>query len=127
LSKSDLPGRVGAAHVGALTGITPAVEVSALTGAGIAELVAALGRAQIAGGEDANGGEAVIFRVRHRDAAARAVAAIARAEAALGESAPLELLASDLTAAATALAEITGEITSEDVLDRVFAEFCIGK
>jgi tRNA modification GTPase len=41
--------------------------------------------------------------------------------------APMELVASDLAAAANALADITGAMTSEDVLDRVFADFCIGK
>jgi len=41
--------------------------------------------------------------------------------------APLELVASDIAAAADALGAITGIVTSEDVLDRVFAEFCIGK
>ena len=71
--------------------------------------------------------EVVLFRVRHRESARRAVADLSRAESALGNGAPLELVASDLAAAASALGGITGEMTSEDVLDRVFADFCIGK
>jgi tRNA modification GTPase len=38
-----------------------------------------------------------------------------------------ELIAVDLRAAADALGEITGVITSDEVLDQIFAEFCIGK
>jgi tRNA modification GTPase len=68
-----------------------------------------------------------MYRARHRDAARRAAEDLARAEAALAAGAPPEIVASDLDAAATALAGITGAVTSEDVLDRVFAEFCLGK
>jgi tRNA modification GTPase len=39
----------------------------------------------------------------------------------------MELLAEDLRLAATALARLTGRIDVEDVLDRLFADFCIGK
>jgi tRNA modification GTPase len=38
-----------------------------------------------------------------------------------------ELLAEDIRSAITALAEITGRITSDDILKNVFANFCIGK
>jgi len=102
------------------------VEVSALAGTGIDALAAAIAGAllQGAGGDE---DEVAIYRVRHRDAARRAAADLTRAGTALASAAPLELVASDLAAAAAALAAITGEITSEDVLDRVFAEFCIGK
>ena len=41
--------------------------------------------------------------------------------------APPELLAEDLQAALSALDEISGASTREDVLDRIFARFCIGK
>jgi tRNA modification GTPase len=38
-----------------------------------------------------------------------------------------ELIAADVREARDALGELTGRITSEDILDRIFAEFCIGK
>lgn len=65
-------------------------------------------------------------RRRHLDA-------IERAQKALNEALPqttaaaLELLAEDLRAAQLALSEITGEVTSEDLLGRIFSSFCIGK
>ena len=127
LNKCDLPARATAPEVGALTGGAPPVEVSAVAGIGLAALAGALERQLLAPADDAAEDEIAIFRVRHRDAAQRAAADLARAEAALALQAPAELIASDLSAAAAALAAITGEVTAEDVLDRVFAEFCIGK
>jgi tRNA modification GTPase len=40
---------------------------------------------------------------------------------------PPEIVAVDVGAAADSLGAITGEVTSEDVLDKIFSEFCIGK
>lgn len=127
LNKADLPKRLHREEVQRLLGAVPIVEVSATTGAGLAELSGAIGRLLLRSGEDLADDEVVLFRVRHRESARRAVADLSRAESALGNGAPLELVASDLAAAASALGGITGEMTSEDVLDRVFADFCIGK
>jgi len=63
-------------------------------------------------------------RLRHRDLLAEAVLRLERASG--GDIAP-ELAAEDVRLAARALDRITGRIGSEDVLDRVFASFCIGK
>jgi len=112
--------------VAALLGSVPIVEVSALTGAGLAALTDVLGRALLARSAGADE-EVAIFRVRHRDAARQAIEDLARAERALLDRAPIDLVADDLAAAAAALGGITGEVSTEDVLDRVFAEFCIGK
>ena len=40
---------------------------------------------------------------------------------------PLEFVSIDLGAAYVALGEVTGETASEDLLERIFSEFCIGK
>jgi tRNA modification GTPase len=63
-------------------------------------------------------------RLRHRDLL---TAAIGRLERAADPEAEPELAAEDVRLAARALDRITGRIGSEDVLDRVFASFCIGK
>jgi tRNA modification GTPase len=101
--------------------------MSAVTGTGLADLAFEIGRVLFGSSDSLDEDEVVIFRVRHRDAARRALADLRRAEAVLAEGSPLELVASDLAAAATALGDITGEMSSEDVLDRVFADFCLGK
>ncbi len=126
LNKSDLPAAITPADVASLVGDAPLVELSALAGDGLGDLEGAIARVVLSDA-DASDDEVGIFRERHRDAARRAGLALARAEEALAARAPLELVASDLAAAADALGSITGEVTSEDVLDRVFAEFCIGK
>lgn len=125
LNKADLPAVVTAEMVSDLLPGAPVVAMSALSGLGVDALSAAVAAALI--GADEGEPEIAMYRARHRDAASRAVEDLARAESALAAGAPPELIASDLDAAATALAAITGGVTSEDVLDRVFAEFCIGK
>ena len=126
LTKSDLPARLTRDDVATLLGSVPVVEVSAMTGAGLTALSDAVGTVLLGADRGADE-EVVIFRVRHRDAARQAIEDLSRAERALRERAPLDLVADDLAAAAAALGGITGEISSEDVLDRVFADFCIGK
>ena len=72
------------------------------------------------------GGAAVVTRERHRAALVEGREALRRAlEAPAGTE--LALLAEDLRLAARAVGSITGRIGVEDVLDRIFASFCIGK
>lgn len=127
LNKADLAGGLREREVRALLGDVPVIEISALTGAGTALLANQIVRLLTMNGATLSDDEVVLFRSRHRDAARRAVAELQHAEEAVAARMPLELIASDLTAAADALGEITGEVTSEDVLDRVFADFCLGK
>ena len=65
-------------------------------------------------------------RRRHLDAIDRAVVAVHRAVENFN-SGVLELLAEELRLAQNALSEITGEFSSDDLLGRIFADFCIGK
>ncbi len=75
------------------------------------------------------GGEEGTFvaRRRHLEALERARAALERAAYQLEEVRAGELVAEELREAQNALAEITGEFTSEDLLERIFSSFCIGK
>ncbi|MDX1594878.1 MAG: tRNA uridine-5-carboxymethylaminomethyl(34) synthesis GTPase MnmE [Gammaproteobacteria bacterium] len=66
-------------------------------------------------------------RSRHLDALRRAGEAVVQARAQLAEHAAGELVAEELRLAQRALGEITGEVTSDALLGRIFAEFCIGK
>jgi tRNA modification GTPase len=127
LNKADLPAVTDTARIRALVEPVTVVEVSAVAGTGLADLVAEIGCALFDGMDDRHDDEVMLFRERHRDAALRANEALQRAECALTSSAPLELVALDLAAATEALAEITGVVTSDEVLDRVFADFCLGK
>jgi len=62
-----------------------------------------------------------------RDALARAKAQIQAANVLLQTRAGAELVAEELRLAHRSLGEITGEFTSEDLLTKIFASFCIGK
>lgn len=66
-------------------------------------------------------------RTRHLDALRRACAHVEEAHRLLVERHAGELVAQELTDAQKQLGEITGEITSDDLLGRIFASFCIGK
>jgi tRNA modification GTPase len=95
--------------------------VSAQTGAGMADLLDRLrAEAEAALGK----GDAVVTRERHRLALERAAAALARVN---GSGLATELAAEDVRLALRALGEITGRVDVEQVLDRLFASFCIGK
>jgi tRNA modification GTPase len=112
-----------------VTGTVPAgdgarVRVSALTGAGLDELRERI-KAQ-AGYEAAEAGT-WSARARHLDALERATQRVGRARAQLGQLNAYELVAEDLRQAQQALGEITGEVTSDELLGRIFASFCIGK
>lgn len=69
----------------------------------------------------------IVTNVRHRVALDRAKTAIDDAVASIQQRMEPEFIAMDLRGAADALGEITGVITSDDILDRIFSEFCIGK
>lgn len=71
--------------------------------------------------------EIVISRGRHRDALAAALGALRNARESALAPMPPEIVAVDISAAADALGSITGEVSSEDVLDAIFRDFCIGK
>lgn len=72
-------------------------------------------------------GEVVVSNMRHVEALTRAHASLQGAVSALAMGVSEELLAEDIRGAINALAEITGRITSDDILKNVFANFCIGK
>jgi tRNA modification GTPase len=101
----------------------PVVRLSALTGAGIDLLRTHLRRAAQLGGE-ADG--TFSARRRHLEALARAAMHLTAAQAELQSSA-LELAAEQLRGAQMSLSELTGELTSDELLGEIFASFCIGK
>ncbi|RVU21162.1 tRNA uridine-5-carboxymethylaminomethyl(34) synthesis GTPase MnmE [Methylobacterium oryzihabitans] len=97
--------------------------ISAVTGAGLDRLLAAIEeRAQASLGA----GDALVTRERQRRALERCVAHLDRVVASQGASAP-ELVAEDLRLAVRALGEVAGRVGVEEVLDRLFSSFCIGK
>lgn len=69
----------------------------------------------------------LVSNVRHYDALCRAQEALERVESGLEDGLSGELLAMDLHDALDALGEITGQVSSQEVLNTIFERFCIGK
>lgn len=101
------------------------IRLSAKTGEGIRTLVAALSRSVDA--TAAYRGEAIVTNQRHYHALCEALTALDAALAGLQHGLTSELLSEDIRAAINHLGEITGEITSDDILQNIFSKFCIGK
>jgi len=127
LNKRDLPQRMTAADLRAHGLSLGVLNFSAVTAAGLEALRDSLSHEveELAGGRAAN--ELVITRERHRDALAHALDALASAREAVFARMPPEVIAVDIALAAESLGSITGEVTTEDILDAIFREFCIGK
>ncbi len=101
-----------------------AIGTSAETGEGLDELKAQI--RNLAGAAEPGQG-AFSARRRHIDALERAYNSFKTGCRALESQAAGELMAEDLRLAQTALAEITGDFSSDDLLGKIFGEFCIGK
>ena len=122
-NKVDSP---GASEGGAPGGTFP---VSALTGQGFGPLQEEILR-RIHGEElkaSADSGQAVIDSARQRRLLKRSAEALLHVEEGLGSDAPLDGIAMDMREALDALGEITGEVTSADILETMFSGFCVGK
>ena len=101
-----------------------AVVLSAKTGEGLDELRESIRR--LAGYSNLGEG-ALTARRRHVDALQRAAAHFDVGHKALSQDGAGEILAEELRLAQQALGEITGAVSSDDLLGRIFADFCIGK
>jgi tRNA modification GTPase len=128
LNKIDLarPTRLDGAQLANMQNkMSELAQVSALTGEGVPELRARLlGRVR-GSGNDAEGG--MLTSLRHYEAMQGCTQALARARAALAERVPHEMLLLDLYAALQQLDQLTGATTADDILNRIFSSFCIGK
>jgi tRNA modification GTPase len=127
LNKSDRPARTGPAEVEALIDGAPCriVAASARTGEGVDDVRAALADLLGAGGGESAAG-VVVSNARHVEALERARAALDRAAVAAGRE-PGEIVALELREALTAVGEVTGRALDENLLERIFARFCVGK
>ena len=102
------------------------VFTSMLTGAGLDELEEALANLVLAG-RASFGEETLITSARHQAALRSAAEHLHASLSALEQELPLDFISIDLDAAFAALGEVTGETADEDLLERIFSEFCIGK
>ena len=123
VNKLDL---VAVADDRAILAEVPHVHLSALTGEGLNLLEDAIVET-IFSGQVQTSDVPVISNPRHSEILRRALAQVTAAQSIHRDQGAADLVAIDLTAAVSALGEITGETVSEDVLEAIFSSFCIGK
>ena len=121
INKADLPHMIDTA---ALNG-APRVRVSARTGEGLDDLRHALKAFLLEHKCDV--ANLVLTSARQHEAIGQALRALVAAVEALGRQVPHEMVLLDLYGGLSALDELTGDVVTEDILDRIFSTFCIGK
>jgi tRNA modification GTPase len=126
VNKADQPLRLEVSEIGAMWPQATFVKTSTLTGEGLAALEEAIADLVLAGKVLSNE-SVLVTNVRHQEALRQAAEHLQASVISLEQGLPLDFVSIDLRAAYDALGEVTGETASEDLLDKIFSEFCIGK
>lgn len=102
------------------------INLSAKTGAGLDELSASIEEMFNLGVITAGDNNA-ITNLRHKEALSAALTSVSAAISALYDYVPYDIVSIDLTDCAAHLGEITGKTVSDEIVDKIFARFCLGK
>jgi tRNA modification GTPase len=127
VNKTDLPIKTSVEQVQALLPNTRAVEISALRNRGIDALKESIFCTVTGDGVGREAGEVVVANARHKRALEESLESLRRAKEGIEGGVPIELVALELRSCLDHLGEIRGETTAEEVLERIFSQFCIGK
>ncbi len=103
------------------------IPISALKNEGIDDLRSAIYNTLIHKGVRTSPDHLIVANIRHKQALAQAKDNLSNAIEALEEGRSLEFIAFEIRSALEALGELVGETATEDVLNRIFEQFCIGK
>ncbi len=126
LNKVDLPIVTQATTLQAYCSNKRIVQTAIPEGQGIDTLKTVI-REELLGPQFVPGESPIVTNARHQDALHRAHEALDYVTASLADSMPPELVAVDLRISLDALGDIVGKTTTEDILDRIFSQFCVGK
>jgi tRNA modification GTPase len=126
INKADLDHRLSDREMQAWLRDARPLRISAKTGAGIPALKEAIYE-RLTGEQTEQAAGVVITHIRHKTALEKTIGHLLQARESLTNAMSFEFVAFDLREALDSLGEIVGVTTSEDVLDRIFATFCIGK
>jgi len=127
INKRDLPIKVSMEEIHRALPNTRAVEISALKNWGIDKLKKSLYSALIRDGIGSAAGDVVVVNARHKKALDGSLECLRRAREGIEGKIPFELVALELRSCLDHLGEIGGETTTEEVLECIFSQFCIGK
>ena len=126
LNKIDLPRFVSREEIESRVSGCSVVQVSALSGKGIDDLKRSIVDAITGGDFDPIRSQAVT-NLRHKDALTSALSYFKGAVKNMEESAPFEIIALELKCGLDSIEEILGPAASDELLDRIFSQFCLGK
>ena len=124
LNKSDLPSALDVGELGRTTAGPGFIEVSSIMGTGLEELKRSVRELLL---NSATEPTIALSNLRHRSALVAGDVALAEAARGLENRRAGELVAVNLQEAKERLEEITGAVTNDDILERIFSDFCIGK
>jgi tRNA modification GTPase len=102
------------------------LDISALSGSGLEELKDQIFTSSLKDWKEEREG-VLVTNLRHKIAIENAAASLGRALSAFEENKPLEIIALEIRDSLDRLGEIVGAVTTEDILDSIFKNFCIGK
>ena len=103
------------------------IEISAMKNIGIDEMEDKIYRHIIDGNVDDSSQKLTITNVRHKSALEKTKQYVENIFDTIHLWLPMDLMAVDIKGALDSLSEVTGEISSEDLLDHIFSNFCVGK
>jgi tRNA modification GTPase len=126
INKIDLPSRLDEEFLRGISEDRPIVKISALTGEGITDLYGAI-RDKVIEMDIDTSSLSLAPNLRHKEALMEASKYFKTAVLNTMEGYPMEIIAVDIHSGLLALAEITGETGSEDLYNKIFSEFCLGK
>lgn len=115
------------ADISKLTKIKKWIEISAMKNIGIDEMEEKIYRHIISENIEDSSQKLTITNVRHKSALEKTKQSVENMFETIDGGLPMDLLAVDIKGALDSLSEITGEISSEDLLDHIFSNFCVGK
>jgi tRNA modification GTPase len=127
INKNDLPLKVSQEEVKERFLTDSIVSISALRNEGIDGLEEAIYNSLIHRDVRPSPEHLIVANIRHKTALSQVEENLVNAVKGLEEGASLEFIAFDIRSALEALGEVVGEITTEEVLNRIFEQFCIGK
>lgn len=126
LNKADLGKKIPDKDIRRVLTECQILRLSATTKEGVDALIDTLKNAALSGALP-NEGEVLLTRERHRDCIRRTARLLKEARKSTRNKMSQDFIAMDIRGALDALGEITGTITTDDILNRIFSEFCVGK
>jgi tRNA modification GTPase len=127
LNKNDLPQKMSVAEVRGRFMGDPIVSISALRSEGIDDLKKTIYASLIHRDVRTSPEDLIVANIRHKNAFIQIRDNLSNAMKGMGEGISFEFIAFEIRSALEALGGLAGETTNEEVLNRIFDQFCIGK